>query len=450
MNRVMLFACLIRYDPIGENGSLFKKHNSLFQELTNVLIPSRHLKLTFHLVSMKYPEELVHKYGAKAGVLIYVAKELPYIPQAAMIVKTPEESIDDCLKRADVVPILWPRLFRSSAVEELYGYEGDFPTVEMEAFEEVHERIKNPNYIGPYKSKEDFEFHLRKTIEYIELFPSTYKKRLLKETGRNVNLPDKICVIIAEKSPSDFRGTIIKHPNQDDFYIMTITDTTTQNFDGYYIDVFRSTYSYRKNKGIEPLKGFTQGSIEYVCRNSFKEMQTLQKELETVVSWYGEIAALPMMDSNWTYQLEFGLDPLCLYQARPFKEKAKADFEVKPTERFLRSIAIGITPPEGIDVRVERNLEHRHWNYESINPDNMPSVLVSKLSNAGSEVDLLRNVKASLLYESLGPLAHGDIKAMRKSIVAGLYFPELPLELENGDWINIVSDGKNINCKKKS
>ena len=83
---------------------------------------------------MIYPQELVHRYGAKAGMLMYVRERLPDIPQVDMIVKTPEEPINDALKRADRTRILWPRIFRSSAIAELQGYEGEFPTRVVEGF----------------------------------------------------------------------------------------------------------------------------------------------------------------------------------------------------------------------------------------------------------------------------------------------------------------------------
>ena len=63
----------------------------------------------------RYPRELVHKYGAKAGILKHVKRHLPAIPQVDSIVKLPEESVDAALERADNKRILWPRIFRSSA-----------------------------------------------------------------------------------------------------------------------------------------------------------------------------------------------------------------------------------------------------------------------------------------------------------------------------------------------
>ena len=164
---------------------------------------------------MIYPKGHVNKFGAKAGILMYVKENLPDIPQVDMVVKTPEMSIKEALTHADNYPILWPRILRSSAAVELDGYEGFFPTEKMDGFEEGSAKIWNPNYRGPYSNKEFFDEYVYNTISRIENSPSWYKD---DEPKKYAILPDKISVIIAEQSPSEITGTYIKNPNQDDVY----------------------------------------------------------------------------------------------------------------------------------------------------------------------------------------------------------------------------------------
>ena len=90
---------------------------------------------------MRYPKKLVEQNGAKAGILMYVENELPDIPQRRMIVKSLDESIDNFLERADASSISYPRLFRSSAIQELWGFEGDFLTELVENFETQKETV---------------------------------------------------------------------------------------------------------------------------------------------------------------------------------------------------------------------------------------------------------------------------------------------------------------------
>ncbi len=209
---------------------------------------------------MRYPVELVHRCGAKAGILMYVRDHLPHIPQADMIVKTPEESVDDALKRADREGILWPRIFRSSAVAELYGYEGSFITKAVDGFEEGRAAIKNPNYSSPYETREYFDFYLRRTIENIQKSAAYLRKR---SPDGNSDLPDDISVIIAEKSPSSIVGTFIKHPNQSGLYIISATVERSRFPIGPFniLDPEHSAYIYSGNV-VKRFEGFSHESVE--------------------------------------------------------------------------------------------------------------------------------------------------------------------------------------------
>lgn len=387
---------------------------------------------------MNHPQELVNRYGAKAGILMYVAEHLPDIPQARMVVKTPAESVDEVLKRAYTYGISWPRIFRSSAVAELYGYEGDFPTFVIEDFETEHVRITNPLYCGPYSRRDLFDAHVRETIDKIETSP-----RWLKERPGHDHLPDRICIIVAEKSPSKIVGTYIKHPNQDDFYVASCTVPATANGN----DAYRSNYTYRPLEGVQHHKGFTARGVERTPPE-YLNQDTVKRELEEALRWHDRIVALPEMDSGWSYQVEFGLDPLCLYQVRPFKQREIATFHVKPTKNYTDIVVIGITPPEGLRLRVERNVWVRHNRDEPINPDNQPSVFYGEMRGA-YHTYLVRNLQANILRDAYGFLSHNDVKAMRRAQVTGLFSDEIPETYHQGEWVTLVADGRNIRILKK-
>jgi len=161
--------------------------------------------------SLRYPKELVERYGAKAGLLLYIAHKLPDIPQAPMIVNEPGEDVEDFLRRADKARIGYPRFFRSSAAAELLGYEGMFGTEVVRAFEIGHQEVRhNSNYYGLYRDREYYDRGVREIIEQVKHSPQN-----LKRSGVGFELPDEINVIVAEKAPSLFVGTLIKHPNQE-------------------------------------------------------------------------------------------------------------------------------------------------------------------------------------------------------------------------------------------
>jgi len=202
--------------------------------------------------SLRYPKELVERYGAKAGLLLYVAQKLPDIPQAPMIVNEPGEDIEDFLRRADKAGIDYPRFFRSSAVAELLGYEGMFGTEVVRAFETGHQEVRhNANYYGLYRDREYYDRGVREIIDQVKHSPQN-----LKRSGVGFELPNEINVIIAEKSPSLFVGTLIKHPNQDNRYLITIPSDPSRNLYGERgepTDARRTCYSYSPTTGPEVL-----------------------------------------------------------------------------------------------------------------------------------------------------------------------------------------------------
>lgn len=395
---------------------------------------------------MKYPKQLVHEYGAKAGILKYVKDQLPDIPQVDMVVKNPCESIDDALSRADKERILWPRIFRSSAVAELEGFEGSFPSKEMDGFEDGNRKIVNPLYVGPYSDRKFFNERLRNTILDIERSP----KYMKEDYPEYSFLPDKISVIIAEKSPSSIVGTYIKHPHQDDFYIFSIS--TAQSLETYNPE--HSAYYYTPDDSVQKLEGFDKGVVETSYFVDYRARKNITKELDFVRQWHDQIASLPEMDNNWTYQIEFGLDPVCLYQVRPFKPLEKASFSIESNlDEVYKTLVFGITSPEGIELRVESDLWERRCTGEKINEDNAPSILYDKLRNA-RHCEYLPNHQGNVLYHANGLLAHDDIFAIRRAKVSALCVtkPIQPFlddgQPKIGDWLRIVSDGRNVDIEK--
>lgn len=390
---------------------------------------------------MEYPRELVHRYGAKAGVLLYVAKQLPDIPQMAMVVNEPGESTDNFLKRADETLTRWPRLFRSSSVAELVGYEGTFPTETVDGFEKGYEQTKwNPHYWGIYRDREYFAQGLRYIIERIQDSP-----RRLKEDGSNPNLPEEMNVIVAEKASSKYSGTYIKHPNQEDYYLVSFTESASLDRDQIGYDPQRYFYTYHEGGTIAFNTSFT--------RFDHRHLPEISEDLASVISWHDRIASLPEMDPNWAYQIEFGINPPCLFQVRPFKPFSKADFIVKPPKYHISEevVVIGVTSKEGLLARVETNIDTR--NSDNVNSDNQPSVFYDELRTAWKVGDL-RNHQANIFEHAEGLLAHGDISAMRHAQVSVLYANRVPttlsLHLEQGDWVHIVSDGNNARIRNVS
>ncbi len=388
---------------------------------------------------MKYPHKLVDDYGAKAGILMYIKENLPDIPQVDMIVKTPDESIDSVLNRANEYPILWPRLLRSSAVAELQGYEGWFPSQEVGGPDSWFFKRNYPKM----SFDERIERVNKEMIHYLQQIQESPQRGKESEPGKHDHLPDEIAVIIAEQSPSSIAGTYIKHPNQDGVYVISVSDRNSLRGN----DPLHSAFISRPEKSIEIFEGFSKKDVEYGHDEEFKK--NMMEELEIAISWHDQMTKLPELDKRWTYQIEFGLNPICLYQVRPFKRIEKANFTVKPdNEDSTKSLVIGITPEEGIVVRAEANdIWKRHCDEEPINPENYPTLFCQAMRNANKQ-EYVPNVKANILKVACGILAHEDIAAIRKATVSGIYSYEPNIFIEHGKWYNIRSDGKNINIRE--
>lgn len=370
---------------------------------------------------------------------MYVAQEIPEIPQAAMVVNEPGEPIDDFLKRVDEAGIRWPRIFRSSAVAELYGHDGDFPTHTIDSYEDFRRIIRERKRSLPevYADEEAFSQFLKTTLNEIRFSP-----RELKRGGKNKYLPDKINIIAAERSTSQYLGTFIKHPNQDDYYIITVTEEMKDEDSIYFhykdLNPQRSTFCYHPGEEVHELVGLSARNVDLT--------DALADDIKTVLSWHDRVAILPEMDPEWEYQFEAGLNPPCLYQIKPFKLRVRADFKV-PNSFNGEQVVIGVSTVEGINARVaipsvKGNLPTKVFRD--------PCVYVASLRNLRSG-EKLSNLQANILSSALGLFGHEDTKIMRKAQVTVCIGS--PLDPRNfyfgrGAWVNIISDGINVQVRE--
>lgn len=370
-------------------------------------------------VEFKYPKELVYEYGAKAGLLIYVKEHLPQIPQMPMVVSKIGEPAKDFLARADQAGIPWPRMYRSSAVVELAGHEGDFPSYAVDAFKGEDKISRYFIQDGDYESLEndnEFNNRLEKLVEEIAGSP--------KSVDSNYPLAPEINVIATEYARCPYAGVLIKHPNRQDYYLTTITDTKDVRD--------RLTLTYH------PRRGFSEFGVAW--RRLIGLTEDLEAELETVIGWHDTIAKLPEMDPNWVYLLEFGLMPTQLFQVHYFKPIQMADFRFDVRRGGPKEpIIVGVTGQEGDNYELV-------FTTTGIRQTNLPTLL-------RTDVRWLKGAEVAspgyLLSDCGGILAHKDIKALRQSKLALLYPEDPPRGLKDGMVINVVSDGIDVKLTDK-
>lgn len=370
-------------------------------------------------VDFKYPEELVRKNGAKAGLLLHVQKYLPQIPQMPMVVSKIGEPAKIFLSRVDQAGIPWPRMFRSSAVVELADHEGDFPSYVVDTFKGEDKISRYFNQDGDYElleNDDEFNNQLKKLVEEIAGSP--------KSVDSNYPLAPEINVIATEYARCPYTGVLIKHPNRQDYYLTTITDAKDVRD--------RLTLTYH------PRRGFSEFGAAW--RRLIGLTEDLEAELETVIGWHDTIAKLPEMDPNWVYLLEFGLMSTKLFQVHYFKPIQMADFRCDVSRGGSQHpIVMGVTGQEGEDYELV-------FNTVGIRQTNLPTLLRTDVRwMKGAE----KKSPGYLLTDCGGILAHEDVKALRQSKLALLY-PEDPVRgLRDGMVINVVSDGIDVKLTDK-
>lgn len=381
-----------------------------------------------------YPKQIVHENGAKAGLLMHVARHAPDIPQLPFVVSTIGERVESILSRADQSGIGWPRLFRSSAVAELHGYEGEFPTKLVRSFEDGHAEVAwNSNNHGMYRNQDYFDRELRNL--YNQIRGSSVAMRYYRG---DPSLPDEINVIVVQESPSKYVGTYVKHPNREDYYVGAITDARTISPEGkvWGDNPQRSNFDYTSAAGVDHMQDFSRENVDLTNK--------VKKDLETVVSWHDRIVGLPDMDQDWTYQIEFGVDPPLLYQVRPFKAKQLAGHQVEAPTRPDKTLVIGVTDEEGLVLKVHAR-EGIKDPHEVQNKEGHPALYSGELRGSWYS-DRLLNMQAAVLGSASGLLAHNDVRIIRRSQVTVLFAGYTPwdLPLKDGEKVKVISDGKNV------
>lgn len=355
-------------------------------------------------------DKLVEQFGGKAAGLIWIQKHLPHIPQARMIVARAGTSTQEIIAAAKDQQLGEPWIIRASTpIDNLPGNENAFRT-------EICMKAENAQRI----------INLVKADGVSEDHPFT-------ETS----------VIVAEYSSSNIRGTLVGHPHINDKLLVGIT---TGNYpwtsNGFYsIDDGISTY------------------WEDFCKfyNEEDAPSSLPADLARLHQWYMEIISLPGITPEMTYQLEFGLNPLLLFQLRDFMPVQDADFETESSVRLrdkpgFNPLVFGITPPEGIVVTVynkdEADREKGHDGvgrpFEDYDPgDEFPdntSICLVTIPSITPFIHFPTDV--NILYYAGGLLQHADIQRMRQSKVT--IVNAFDLDYPSDTKLRIISDGRHV------
>lgn len=260
------------------------------------------------------PNGDIQRYGGKAAILNHIRNNTQ-LPIPPYIVKEAGASLDSVLSGFESMKK--PVIVRSSSPYEYGDFEGIFESVR-----DVQDR-----------------FSLERAIERVEGSATSERaKKYAKQNGFDTG--EDMHVIIQEQSNSSYCGAMMRHPNNPDLIFITY-------FSGrgsYQQDYFHFLFDERAQE-----KG--ESRVTYAPEMSHDTTRFL-------VEQYKIIESLKDITSDHSLFVEFGFEPFCVYQARPFKKIETADFTLPDfnyDEVIWSDFALGITPPEGITLPVIRS-----------------------------------------------------------------------------------------------
>ncbi len=239
---------------------------------------------------------------------------------------------------------------------------------------------------------------------------------------KGIEIGEKICIILQQQSDSRYCGAMMRHPNNPSLI---------------FIDYFESGYDW-----WQQLK---QGGVWDDKKNEVvKGHFNLERaNIEELIRAYKKIESLSDIADGCSLFVEFGLNPLFIYQVRPFMEFKTTNFEVPkfPRERLEFAIVadcvFGLTPPEGIEVPIvshnsrvssgfsyrglsQKERESTQQNLSSADSKaHKPYCLVVPYSREQENWDLyVPRMNALIAGDSSHFLTHGMIRLLKKAEVS--------------------------------
>jgi hypothetical protein len=190
--------------------------------------------------------------------------------------------------------------------------------------------------VPTYRNVETFT-ELEKRIQEAENF---MKRREVKVHCEDWGQPysEEIHFLIQEQG-SNIVGSSLRHPHTRDLHIE-------------YVELIKNiimNYPSPLIKFIDIKEGRTELPM---CIMGDEEQTKIAKE---VIELYEKLENSGILDPSFSQQIEFGLNPLMFYQARPFKKfQPVQNFEMPPLEKnepfIWAPLVFGITPKEGIEL----------------------------------------------------------------------------------------------------
>lgn len=279
-----------------------------------------------------------------------------------------------------------PLIVRGSHENDMHGYIDVLPTVrDVTTAEELNDAIR---LIKQTASSEALRIH---AADWGQPFTP------------------EVHVLLQEQSPSNIAGSILRHPHVMD------------RVDMQYID--RKEYRESDWKPVHTLARYTNDQGLW---QTHEDWGIAREQISNAMKIYQEVESSGIIDPDWVYQMEIGLNPFLIYQLRPFKRREPAKrFPIpqsyKTTDPIITSnLVFGITPEEGLALNfVSMDSVSLYHGYELPEPDPYGLILAGRMYESLPARVQYRNLKAYVTtgYEH-NYLEHGEYRFLKRADIA--------------------------------
>ena len=107
-------------------------------------------------------------------------------------------------------------------------------------------------------------------------------------------------------------------------------------------------------RSSSPVEDGNRISFAGLFNTTFFNGEKSIREVRKAIEHYQKIEQLEEYKDNYSYQMEFGVSPLAIFQWRPFRRKERAEWKISSDEDCDSYFVFGITPSEGIELTVAR------------------------------------------------------------------------------------------------
>jgi len=273
-------------------------------------------------------ESDVLKYGAKGATLDYIRSNAPNVPIEPFVLVPVGE---DWKKYEPQIKDLGDSLVRSSSPLEdgqEMNFAGLFWTTDFNGQYSVDQVLES-------LSDED-------TLRYAEL--------------HGVKTPIEMGLTFQRDSKSSWNWGMLRHPHQENLLFIMGRPVPDR-------------YQISKNFVFDEKTGKLQDVVNFCSSKVYDhrdaEFEDMPNGVEEAIEYYRRIERLPAFQTGFTYHMEFGTDPVTVYQFRPFRKKEQATWNIDFSELekleddynvSTFGISFGITGPKGLDLTLARAL----------------------------------------------------------------------------------------------